>query len=508
MNYKRLLFTMALCMLFLGACKKDHYNLDNLNGAQVEGEMLLPLASASFSIMDVVERLELNDMITIDPSGSMSFDYQFEMDDVLDASEILRYHGDSFDYEQTFDNPIPFVLPVAIDTVIRFDQNVSLNSDHIRVFSAILKSGVINFGIGSNAAQAQRVVVRCPQIKMANGQDLSFDYYPAQGNALDLSGFSFEMSDENSLVFSYEIYCSFHGTTDAQISFDTHMMFSELELREISGWIESFSAVSEIDTSFTLFPDKVFGAMEVSDADITLSMRNGFGMPSRLIIETALLSGPGIAPYSLFDPMPQTIEIPSSSDYVEVFHKTLMGKLNAQGGHVQAVSNFILNPEGMTNMVTVTDTSTLDVKVDAHIPLAFKLDEVSFSDTIDMGVSSIELPELIKKLTLELTFKSTIPLNMGGSFLMYDSETGSVLGTLLDNPTLIQSTFDGQTCTSTVAIELDQTKLEDFLRCNALIMNFLVDTDTHNVVLNTGQDMQIFVKSKVEYDGNVELNKE
>lgn len=508
MNYKRLLLSLMLCVLFFSACNKNHYNLDNVNGAQVEGEMLLPLASASFSVMDMIERLELNDMITIDPSGDMSFDYQFVMEDVLDGSEVLYYHGADFDEHFAYENPVPFVFPIPIDTVIKLEQNVSLNSNHIRVYSAAVKSGTISMDVTSNAAQARHIVLTCSQIKMTNGQDLRFDFYPGQGNTIDLSNCSFEMTEQNSLVFNYDIECSLYGTTSPEITFDSRLMLSELELREISGWIDAFSATSEIDTSFTLFPDYVFGAMEITGAEMTLSMRNGFGMPSRLIIETAQVSGPGIAPYSLFDPMPQTMEIPASSDYVEVFHKTLTGKLNAQGGHVQAVSNFILNPEGMTNLVTVCDTSTLDIKVDARIPLAFKLDEVSYSDTIEMSVSSVELPELIKKLTLELTFISTIPLNMGGTFLMYDSETGSVLDVLVDNPTMIQSTFDGQACTSTVAIELDEAKLENFMRCNALIMNFVVDTDAHDVVLNTNQDMQIFVKSKVEYDGNVELNNE
>lgn len=508
MNYKRLLISLFLCLLFFSACNKNHYNLDNVNGAQVEGEMLLPLASASITIMDMMERFDVNDQISFDELGNLSFNYQFVMEDVLDASQALYYQGDTFDYHFEFANPIPYVLPFAIDTVVKFDQPVVLDSEHIRFNSASLKSGMISFGVTSNAALAQHVVVTCPQIKMANGQDLYFDYYPAQGNVLDLSGYSFETSDQNSLVFNYEIYCSMQGTTDPEISFDFHLMFADLAFSEISGWIDSYSVSSEIDTSFTLFPDYLFGSMTITGADLKLSMRNGFGMPSRLIIDTALLSGPGVAPHPIFNQMPQTIDIPTSPTYVEVLDASVTGELSAQGGHFKSVSTYILNPNGMEELVTVSDTSTLDVKMDIHLPLAFKLDNVTYSDTIDMAVSSIEIPELIKKLTLELTFVSTIPLNLGGTFLMYDSETGTILDVLVDDPTMIQSTFDGQACTSTVAIELDETKLDNFMHCDALIMNFAVDTDAHDVVLNANQSMQIYVKSKVEYDGNVELKKE
>lgn len=508
MNYKRLLFSLTLCALLFSACNKGHYNLDNVNGAQVEGEMLLPLASASFTIMDVIERLELEDMLTFDPSGTMSFDYQFDMDDVMKAGDFMYYNGASPEECFGIPNPFPFVLPIPIDTVVRFGQDISLESNYIRVYSAALKNGMISLDASSNAGQIQYIVLTCSQIKMENGQDLSFVYYPDQNNSIDLSGYRFEMDGQNSLTFGYEIHCSLYGTTASEISFDIRMMLSNLELREMSGWIDSYSIRSEIDTTFTLFSSYLFGDMEITGAEMALSIRNGLGMPSRLVIDTAMLSGPGIAPYSLFEPMPQTIEVPNSSSYVEVFHQTLSGKLNSQDNHVYAVSNFILNPEGMANLVTVCDTNTLGVKVGARVPLAFKTDEVNYTDTIDMAISSIEMPEFIKKMTLELTFNSTIPLNMGGTFLMYDTESASVLGTLVSDPTMIQSSFDGQACSSTVSIELDETTLDSFLRCDALIMNFAVGTDSHEVVLNTNQGMQIFVKTKVEYDGNVELNKE
>ena len=50
MKYNKLfVFLFFLAMLF-SACKKDHYELSNVHGVNAEGEMLLPIGSASFTV--------------------------------------------------------------------------------------------------------------------------------------------------------------------------------------------------------------------------------------------------------------------------------------------------------------------------------------------------------------------------------------------------------------------------------------------------------------------------
>ena len=41
--------TLLLCTLcLLASCRKDHYNLGNVHGVNVNGELLLPLASMPY----------------------------------------------------------------------------------------------------------------------------------------------------------------------------------------------------------------------------------------------------------------------------------------------------------------------------------------------------------------------------------------------------------------------------------------------------------------------------
>ena len=115
--------------------------------------------------------------------------------------------------------------------------------------------------------------------------------------------------------------------------------------------------------------------------------------------------------------------------------------------------------------------------------------------------------EWVKKLTLELTFVSKIPFDMGGQFLMYDSNTHQVTEVLLDEPMMIQASYDGQAMQSTVFIEVTEEKLQHVLNSDGMILDLKLDTEGNNVVLNANQGMQFFTKAKVEYDGSVEFEK-
>ena len=156
-------------------------------------------------------------------------------------------------------------------------------------------------------------------------------------------------------------------------------------------------------------------------------------------------------------------------------------------------------------MVTLSDTCSIDVRVDVEVPFAFRVDNVSYLDTVEMNLSQLELPDLIERLTLELSFVSTLPLNMTGRFYMYDSENDVITGELLTDAQLIQASFDGQPTTTNVSIDITEEKMEGVLNSDRIIMIYNLDTDAHDVKLNINQMLEIFMKARVKYDGVVEF---
>jgi hypothetical protein len=147
----------------------------------------------------------------------------------------------------------------------------------------------------------------------------------------------------------------------------------------------------------------------------------------------------------------------------------------------------------------------IDVMVDAEIPFDFAVDDVRYIDTTVLNLSGVSKPEQIEKLTFELAFTSTIPLNMNAQFFTYDSVTEQITGVLVDEARLINGSFDGQPINTEVTFEVTGEKVENLLRSDRLISVYSLDTDAHDVVLNGQQQLDVFMKARVKYNGIVEF---
>ena len=58
MRNHKLLVIVALTVVMLSSCKKEHYDMSNVNGINAEGEVLLPIGSSSFTIMDLMNKFK------------------------------------------------------------------------------------------------------------------------------------------------------------------------------------------------------------------------------------------------------------------------------------------------------------------------------------------------------------------------------------------------------------------------------------------------------------------
>lgn len=506
MKHNRLLVLLTLTVLSFSACNR--YNFDNFQGIQTEGEWLLPLASATYSIMDMMERFQMDSLIACDADGHLWYHYYYENRNAIKGSNLLKFNDMNLEQTLSFENPVPYALPYPIDTSITLSQQVVLQSEHVHVLSAIMKSGQLRWSFDSNVVELQQVIVRCAEIMDAEGNGMECVYNPSNGAvSFNLSGWNYETDAFNTLNFEYELHFVLpQGLSAPEINFDVQLDATNLALKEMVGRMDPYSHKNQIDTTFNLFPDNVFGSLEVKDVSISLNVKNSFGLMSRMIIDTALVSGPGFAPFSVFDPMPQIVDFGYTPSYETVFQQTMSGSVCAHGGQALATSEFILNYDGSTETVAVADTCSIGARVNADIPFAFRFDDVHYLDTVNMRLSAIESPEWVKKLTMEMEIQSTIPLNISGKFYMYDSENDRITDTLVNGKTTIAASFDGQPTLSTAIIELTGDRLDKVMHSDRIILDLSLDTDSHEAVFNVDQALHFYVKAKVEYDGVVSFN--
>lgn len=502
---KKVVLALACFSFLLTSCSK-RYEFDNVNGVYADGEFLLPLVKASYTFDSLVDRLQLDTMMTFDESGGIHYMLNYDLENVVDGKKIMFFKDIDVNNHFSIPNPCQYVLPEPIDTTLIFTQTVTLSSDYISVLMAEICSGSFDFEISSNIPELSRIIIRSSEIKDANGTDMCLVYNPSSGHAgLDLAGFLYETETENTVNINYEVSFTAYDFTAPELNFDVMLHVTDLHVSRMRGRIMNYSLRHVFDTVFDLFPKKVEGVASVCDMHVRLMERNDFGMDARLYIDTVLVSGDGVPSYTVFDPL--TVPVLESHEFVEVLDKKVHGALNMVSDNVYASGLFVLNPEESLDIVNVNDTSAIDVKIAVDLPFAFNVQKVSYTDTLEVKTSDFDYPEIIQEIDVDLEFLTDLPFNLGVNVYMYDSQHQIITDTLTSNAR-IQGSFDGTKKASTIVAKVTEDRVNNVLNSDGIILSFTLNTDAHDVVLNLKQCVEFTSKAYVRYNGNVDFNKE
>lgn len=503
---KKLFLVFAFAAFMFTSCSKN-YDFNNLDGVDVDGEIMLSLASASYTFPELLKQFKVDTLLSFDGDGGMHFLFNYDLENVVEGEKILCYKDADLSCDFTIPNPYPFVLPEPIDTTVFFTQCVSLESDNIGVLMAEIRSGRFDFEISSNIAHLKQVVVHSPEFEDADGNELQLVYNPSIGqNSMDLTGLRFEADEENTIHFVYEVSFTMQDNTMPELTFESALHVADIHVREMVGWVKNYASNNVLDTTFKMLSDKFCGVAEMCAAKIRLMERNGFQLEARLRLDTALVWGEDVPPYQVFNEMPVVVDVPSSPVFREVFCETVRGKLNLTSDNIYATGVFVLNPDGMTDVVTVSDTSTIDVKADVDVPCSFNVSQLLCVDTVEMNLANASLPEVIEEIVLDFGFLTDMPFDMSISAYMYDSVNMMVTDTLAIDEKM-RGSFDGSQVESEIIIQAIDDRVDKILKSNQIILNFVLDTDSHDVALNKDQKLSWNVKAAVKYNGNVEFSK-
>ena len=508
MKINKITIISAVLVLALTSCKKDHYDTSNVHGVNAEGEMMLPIGSTSMKMMDMMERFHIDSLVSCHDDGSLYYGLFYDAPGVVKGSELLKFKDLNYSEHVDLSNFFQFDIPNVFDTVVKFDlPPLHFESDYLDVKEAWMRSGVFDFNVSTNIDGVQRIVVRSPDIKDADGNEMAFDFaFFDETFSIDLAGLRYETEVPNQIRLGFDIYVALTWTGDPDFYVDIDIHGKELALREMSGIVRPYVVAGTIDTTLNLFPTNIAGQLNVNDARLRISERNSFDIDAELRVDTALVLAEGFEPYSLFEPLPFIVPIRMQPTMAEVRNLKFDATVHAHGGRVHSAYYFTLCPYGTTE-ASVADTCDIDVQLNVDIPFAFKVDDVQYVDTIDITLKGIDMPDLIKKLTIDLNLNSTLPLNLDGWFYLYDSQTDMITDTLNPEGHLITASFNGLPTSTTISVEITEDRLENVFRSDRIIARLVLDTQGRNVQLNADQELGISAKAKVEYDGIVELEK-
>lgn len=494
---------LALVGALTYSCNKNRFDFSQLESVEGSGQWKLPIGSAHVTLERVLSQLNDNDLVAYDENGNLKVQYRFAMDPIIKGTDVMKYNDVSYSAHFEAENPYDYQLENPIDTVVYFEQSVALQSDAATLHEAVIRSGIIYFRMESNIGQFQQIVLRSPDIFDASGDALEKVIEMGEESIMDLAGIRVRTEVGDTLRFSYEIHYQMYELVDTNYMFDASIGVRDFCIQMLSGRVKAYAAPFILDEPFSLPIDKIDGSLSLIDTRLKIQARNSFDLTARLQIDTAELCGEGVPSSYLLDHYPAVYDISLTEGMVDFFNETLRLDVNTDLDRIYASGQFIFNPDGMENLVTVYDTSSIGVAAEAVVPLCFNIPGVYYRDTIVMDLSEVEYPEAIKEVVLYLTFDSELPFNLQAQLLTFETATGQVTDSLLTNEHFIEGSFDGIPARTEATISVTRGRLVHLFNADRLIMRYGIDTDNHDVWLNLQNGLGVTIKADVIYDGEL-----
>lgn len=504
---KRQLFlwgVLALLAVTTLSCNKNRFDFSELNSVEGSGEWKLPIASVNVTLSRLMSQLNDNEFISIDPNGNIKLKFDFEQDPILGMAEVMRYQDTNVPFSFTFENPYQSD-PVYIDTTIRYSHVVELGADSAHFESLKLRTGTLVFRIESNLGQIDSIFVTSPNISFPNGDTLNALIDVLGSASMDLTGAIVNL-DSYALNFNFRIHYWLSGIDAEEYYVNTDVGIRDLDIEYISGYIESFEYPVEFDSLYNVDLGNVQGALSLLDATIQVQQKNTCENLNALVtIDTLMFYGGNLPPAMVFDHPVELNVISGTQGFVDAFNQTFNLRVSSQQTGIHLAGTAVANPGGLSNLVTISDTSCISMRVNASWPFKFNIDAVTYMDTIDLSVDSFTAPELISEVRLLIDFESRLPFSIGAQLFAYSTVTGKMTE-IMSNGHLLSGAYGSNAEKTETIVTVNHEKLGDFLAADKLIMKLGITTDGHDVQLNTNTNaLGMVVRAEVEYGGAVDF---
>lgn len=499
---------MALVALLVLSCNKNRFDFDSLETVEGSGQWKLPIGSAHTTLGEVLEQFGENDLISYDENGNLQIHYSFRLKDVIKGSSFLSLGTVNSSQTFNFPNPFPAMhLPDPIDTVFRFQQRIELDADSAVIESAVIKTCTMVNTIVSNLGNVSRIEISSADISMPEGDSLF-----TTEEVVDLAGAAFHLHNEfgepdTVMVINYAIYYQLDGMDDPEYEVHSILGFNNLKLKEISGHVDQFTYEFIKDTTFSLPLGNIDGQLNLVGTRVSIKEKNTFqNLYASLSIYTAEFYGGNLDPSMIFNHYPYVLEVVPSNTYVEIMDdEPIHLALNPRYDAFRFEGSLDFNPMGMDQLVTIYDTSSLSLDIDAVIPMQFNIPGVTYIDTLDLNMGEISAPSLVSEIILGILFESELPFNLSVQLDMLNSQTGVILGELVDGLT-VNGSFDGTPTLTNQSISITNNLLDKLMNADKLIMRVGVNTNGNDVILNLDNGLGMTLKADVLYGGSIDIN--
>lgn len=439
MKNKNLLF-VALVLLLAG-CRQVE-DIKNLQSPTYDPEVAFPLANATFTIQDMLDRFEGEEsyISTVD-DGMIAVVYRGHVFSVEGAAvytfpgiENVPIPPANFDY------PYPEVAGAKIKKVIFKSGELVLNiNNKPNLFTGDVELNV-TFKDLKTGTQGLLVTMDVPRNSGSFPQTLS--------KTVNLSGKTLDLSDDNISV-SYSAKLKSSGAT-VFFTDELTFSFSNLAYSYLEGKLPNFQfdAIPEDTVNIGMFANAVGGNVSLKDPRLNIIVKSSYGTPVRA--KTEVLKAIDVYGFSqditstyngIYDfPFPLTAGASATDTFVFKGTNSNIGTVIAQRPN-QIVYKVAaeLNPNNLSSGF-VTDSSKFDVYVDVALPMWGRTSNLSFEKEFSIDLSTFQA---VGDASFKLVTENGFPVDVFTQLYFYDAGNQVLDSLFKSSPKILKSAAVG-----------------------------------------------------------------
>ena len=505
-------------ILFTGCQNQNAFDFSQLDGIDANGDWGFPLVNAEYTIGDILEMSDNSGYLQQGSDGTLEIRYEYTFDSVISASEYLdSYFNNEISVSGSKSFSSVDLPPVQgnVQLLYRDTLTTQFPTDKVLLESATLKSGEISIHVTYNIMQPTQIVVTCPQLTNASGQQFRVEAQSSGGSyttTLNLANYSLTVPSDNEIDIFMEVSCNASTSSLPNVlSFDYSASFNHVAFSEIRG---KFTAVDlavdkEWDFDSQFLRDHISGTMTLLNPEVTCEILNSFPVRGTIVLNQAQLSGSGYSS-SLLSHSPATVEIPASTTQFVPVNLPIASSLllSPDYDHFKLNGNAVINPDGFSTPTLVfRDDQLISLRITVVLPLEMNMDDIMFRDTIPFGGINLPSESGFTNLLMRLGIANGLPLNFQMQVYFYDSQTATVKDSLFTSPQMVLCAQNGIPRLS----ELFATKenfeaVQRMFDCDNIILQARLTADEYPISINVAQAIRLQLSARMNVDLNSLVN--
>lgn len=433
-------------ILFFGISITGCFDGNELSELEVDkpiGEYAIPLVKASVNMEDLVQEI----------------DEYTEFDTTSEGVILFRYSGDilkrtSYDIFNSIESslngiPIPIVsnnFPIPIDDI-----------DGMEIYLMEVSEGTIGYFFETEVNEECTVVISLPQLFDENMEPFEKEITLTPNDEGEISFLGDINIEGKTLISDQEgnINLEYSVTTNSgeELLLETFfIIINDLKFSYAEGIFYNQEHTGRLDTiEIEVFENWKGGNIFFEDPNITLTVSNSFGVPTRSVVQkfdihtvggdVIPLLGEAITDGIDFD-YPDLNEVGQTKSTTFVFDKDNTNVQDIFGSKplfVEYLVDAITNPAGNGDVIGfIWEGSEYTVNVEVELPIYGKINDFLVVDTFELDLAILD-EQAIQEASLRLNYQTALPIGFELQLTMLDDNDVEIGDVFLPNPLVIES---------------------------------------------------------------------